>query len=221
MTVLLTILTAVIAYVAAALITRLLPQPLREAHPWVSQAVLKPLLIAISFGLMYTMRRPFADFGFRRATGKSKRWIAAGVALGALATMVVLLLGLEGLQKVMKGYPFWAVVVWVWIGSSVGEEIFVRGWFQSTLVMRGVQQRAAVILSGALFGAMHLSLLVAGGEAASVAVIVTATFLLGLICAHLRATRDSLIPATLAHIGFNVGGLLGGIVVVVARKLMH
>jgi membrane protease YdiL (CAAX protease family) len=221
MNVLITILTAVITYGVAAAVTRLIPQPLRDTHPWLSQAVLKPLLIALSLGLMYAMRRPFADFGFRRATGKSKAWIALGVALGAVATMVVLLLGLEGLQKVMKGYTFPMIILWVWLGSSIAEEIFVRGWFQSTLVMRGVAQRPAVILSGALFGAMHLSLLAVGVQAASVAVIVTSTFLLGLVCAHLRATRDSLMPAILAHIGFNVGGMLGGIVVVVTRKLMH
>jgi membrane protease YdiL (CAAX protease family) len=221
MNVLITVLTAAVVYVVAALLTRLVPQPLRDAHPWLSQATLKPLLIVFSLGLMYAMRRPFADFGFRRATGKSKRWIAAGVALGAVSTMLVLALGLEGMQKIMKGYTLPMIVLWVWIGSSVAEEIFVRGWFQSALTMRGVGQRPSVILSGLLFGSMHLSLLVAGVEPATVAVIVTATTLLGLVCAHVRATRDSLLPAILAHVGFNVGGMLGGIVVVVVRRLMH
>ena len=111
------------------------------------------------------------------------------------------------------------IMFWVWIVSSVSEEIFVRGWFQSTLAQRGVGQRAAVLLSGALFGAMHLSLLRADVEPASVAVIVTFTFLLGLVCAYVRATRDSLVPAILAHVGFNVGGLVGGAMVMIARKV--
>lgn len=219
MNVLTALVTAIVVFVVAASAAHLLPQGLRDAQPWLPQALLKTLLVVASLGLMRTMRRPFAAFGFRRASRSSKRWIAAGVGLGALTTVVVLGLGLQGMQGVLEGYTFPMIVFWIWLVSSVSEEIFVRGWFQSAIAMGGVAQRTAVILSGAVFGAMHLSLLVYGVEPASVGVIVTATFLLGILCAWLRATRDSLVPAILAHIAFNVGGMIGGIVVVVARKM--
>lgn len=221
MNVLLPILIAVVVFVVSAAASHAFPQALRDAHPWIGQAVIKGLLIAISLVLMKLTRRPFADFGFRRATAKSKRWIAAGFALGALATILMLSSGLKGLAGALKGYTLPMLMFWVWIVSSVSEEIFVRGWFQSTLAHRGVSQRAAVITSGALFGAMHLSLLMTDVERASVAMIVTFTFLLGLVCAYVRATRDSLMPAILAHVGFNVGGLFGGAIFMIAKKLAH
>jgi protein-S-isoprenylcysteine O-methyltransferase Ste14 len=72
MSALVTIVIAVVVFLVAAFVSRMVPQPMRTAHPWVPQAVIKPLLIAISIGLMFAMRRPLADFGFRRATRGSK-----------------------------------------------------------------------------------------------------------------------------------------------------
>ncbi|HET7434745.1 MAG TPA: CPBP family intramembrane glutamic endopeptidase [Thermoanaerobaculia bacterium] len=221
MNVLIPVLIAIVVFVVSATITRLLPDTLRTAHPWLSQAVVKGLLVALSVGLMRLSRRPFADFGFRRPTAKSKRWIALGFLLGAIATVTMLSLGLQGLQSVLKGYTFPMIIFWVWIVSSVSEEIFVRGWFQSALAHRGVDMRTAIIASGLLFGSMHLSLLVAGIPPPSVAILVTFTATLGLLCAYLRATRDSLLPAIYAHIAFNLGGAFAGVLFVVIRKLAH
>jgi membrane protease YdiL (CAAX protease family) len=217
MTILLTLVLAVVLFIIAAAA----PHVLQLKSPlWLPQVLTKLIMLVEALVLMLASRRPWPEFGFRRAEGRSGRAILGAFALGAAATVCILALGLEGLQKVMKGYTFPQIVLCVWIWSSLVEEIFVRGWVQSTIARQGASPRLQVLLSAALFGSMHLGLLRVGVEAASVAAIVTSTFLLGLICATLRQRTNSLFPAIYAHIAFNVGGLFGGIVTVIARKLL-
>ncbi|HEX8252381.1 MAG TPA: CPBP family intramembrane glutamic endopeptidase [Thermoanaerobaculia bacterium] len=214
--IILTLLAALVLFVIAAAVPSLLPS---GSPVWLPQVITKLVMLLEAFALMLASRRPLAEFGFRRGEGRSKRAIAAAFALGAATTIFVLASGLEGLRGVMKGYTFLQVVLGVWIVSSVVEEIFVRGWLQTTIARQGASPRAEVLISGAVFGSLHLSLLRAGIDIASVATIVTATFLLGLICAALRQRTKSLIAPTLAHIGFNIGGMFGGVVFVIVSKL--
>src|SRR5205809_388383 len=96
---------------------------------------------------------------------------AFGLALVVLVAAYLAAYGLPG------------IVLWIWVISSVVEELFCRGWFQ-TLV--GGSTRAAVLWSAALFGVMHLVLLFGDIEIAAVAVIVLSVTALGYVCATAR-----------------------------------
>jgi membrane protease YdiL (CAAX protease family) len=219
MSVVVNIVIAVVVFLIAAFSSRLLPADLRAAHPWIPQIFLKTVLAAESIALMLASKRGLAAFGFRRAEGKWARWILAAGALGATASLLMVSLGFTGMQKVMKGFTFPQIILAVWIYSSVTEEIFVRGWFQTTIADK-VSRRAQILLSGALFGSMHASLFVAGVDTPTAIGIMTFTFLLGLITARIRLDAKSLIPATWAHIAFNVGGAIGGIVATIAKHFL-
>ena len=118
--------------------------------------------------------------------------------------------GVSRLRSVMGGYSFGAMVLWVWIVSSVSEEVFCRGWFQtSTMSDTSRATLLALLPSAILFGSLHLLLVSADVDVASVVVVVIATTLLGLLAAA-RATSASLYPAIAAHVAFNVGGAAGG-----------
>jgi membrane protease YdiL (CAAX protease family) len=214
-----TILVGLLLFVLAAAVPQFLGFDGAQ-RPWLPQVLTKVLMLVEALVLMVVSRRPLSEYGFRRGTGRSGRFIALAFGLGAVTTAIVLLSGLEGLRGMMKRYTFPQIVLSIWIWSSVVEEIFVRGWLQSTIARQGASPRAQVLLSGAFFGALHLSLLRVGVDYASVAILVTATFLLGLICATLRQRTESLIAPTLAHIAFNVGGIAGGIIVTIGGKLM-
>lgn len=194
--------------------------PGAEARPWLPQALTKLIMLVEALVLMYASRRPLAEHGFRRGEGRARGLIAAGFFLGAATSAVVLLAGLTGVGAVMKGQTFLNVLLGVWLWSSITEEFFVRGWLQTAIARQGASPRAEVWLSGAFFGAMHLSLLSAGVEPGSVAIIVTATFLLGLVCAALRQRTSSLAAPIVAHIAFNVGGMFGAIIATIAKKIL-
>lgn len=213
-------------FVATYLAARAVPESVTEHYPWARQAVSQGLTTAFALGWMALSRRPFGEFGFRRpvpAQGHFKLW---GLLLGFLTTGVILGLGLQGMRKGLAGYGLLGIVLWIWVVSSIVEEIFCRGWFQSLLTgtsesdPRGERSRTAVLWSAALFGAMHLPLLLAGIEIAAVVIIIASVTSLGYVCAAARARTGSLRPAIAAHMMFNIGGFLAGVIYTITYRIV-
>jgi membrane protease YdiL (CAAX protease family) len=210
-----------LVFFAVARVTKAALHGLPEGPRWRSPAVVvKIALLAVSLAAMALSGFSLYDVGFR-APARSI-WgasIGLGLMLGAVGTLVVLVSGLQGLRKAMKGQSFASIVVWVWIVSSVVEEVYCRGWFQTSTMPEVAQASFVALLpSAVLFGSMHLLLLSAGVDRASVAFVVASTTVLGLLCAWARVASDSLYPAIAAHVAFNVGGALGGIVYAIAYR---
>ena len=209
---------ALAVFVTAFLAASVLPESVTTQYPWARQAVTQGMMLAVALGAMAASRRPFAEFGFRRpvpAQGHFKLW---GLVLGAASTGVILAFGLRGMRATsVAGYGLPAIVLWFWVISSTVEEIFCRGWFQ-TLV--GESTRAAVLGSAALFGTMHLPLFFSDMEIAATVILVLSVTALGYVCATARARTGSLRPAIAAHVMFNVGGLLGGVVYTIAYRIV-
>ena len=66
---------------------------------------------------------------------------------------------------------------------------------------------------------MHLPLLFGGAEFTASVVIVLSVTALGSACATARARTGSLRPAIAAHVMFNVGGFLGGVIYSIAYRV--
>lgn len=209
-----------LVFFAVGRMTKAALQRLPEGPAWRPHAVLKIALLAVSLAAIALDGFSLSDVGFRspvRAIWGAS--IGLGLLLGAVGTLVVLVSGIQGLRKTLKGHSFASIVVWAWVVSSVVEEVYCRGWFQtSTMPEVARASLVALLPSAVLFGSMHLSLLWAGVDRASVALVVTSTTVLGLLCAWARAASDSLYPAIAAHVAFNVGGALGGIVYAAAYR---
>jgi membrane protease YdiL (CAAX protease family) len=166
---------------------------------------------------MAVSQRPAGEFGFRRpmpAQGHFKLW---GLVLGAASSSAILVFGLRGMQSTGAAYGLAGIVLWIWVVSSFVEEIFCRGWFQT---LAGGNTRAAVLGSAALFGTMHLVLLFSDMEIAAAIIILLSVTALGYVCATARARTVSLRPAIAAHVMFNVGGLVGGVIYVIAYRIL-
>jgi membrane protease YdiL (CAAX protease family) len=191
-----------------------------SAPKWVPHAILKMVVLVLSFGAAAVEGLSLRDLGLRAP--QAPVWGAAiggGLALGATGTLVMLLANLEGLRKVVGQHSFATIVVWFWIVSSVAEEVFCRGWFQgSTMSDVTGSDLGAQLPSAVLFGSLHLVLLWAGVERRAVAVVVVSTAILGLRAAWARAASASLYPAIGAHVAFNVGGAVGGIAYAVGYR---
>jgi membrane protease YdiL (CAAX protease family) len=79
--------------------------------------------------------------------------------------------------------------------------------------------QASTIWSAALFGSMHFSLVFAGIDLPSFAVILASVTPLGYVCAVARARSGSLVPAIAAHVGFNVGGFFGALAYAITYRV--
>ena len=170
----------------------------------------------------------FAEYGFclpnkNAAPSNGKfRWLLLslfGLLLGMAATIAVLALGGNG-SPVVKQLSLPQIVLFVWIFSSVVEEIFTRGFLQGHL--SGLSGRYVkllfcrvelpVLISALFFACMHLILPFVGADAVTTVVIWLFTFSLGLLAGHLRAKTGSLIPAIVVHMLANISGMVGGII---------
>lgn len=119
------------------------------------------------------------------------------------------------MRHLVKSYSVFQIILVVWFWSSLSEEIYCRGWFQSSLP----PGPSRVFWSAALFGSMHTSLFFAGVDIPSVLWIVLSTTALGYACAVVRESSGSWIPAFVRHAAFNAGGLLGGIVYAIGYRI--
>jgi membrane protease YdiL (CAAX protease family) len=207
---------ALAVFVAAFLATWALPESVTTRYPWARQAMSQGLMLAIAFGAMVASKRPLAEFGFRRpapAKGHFKLW---SLALGAACTGVMLAFGLQGPGDDLAASGVLWFVLLTWIVSPLVEEIFCRAWFQT---LAGADTPAAVLWSAALFGAMHLVLLFSDMQVAAIVVIVLSVTGLGFVCATARARTGSLRPAIFAHMLFNVGGVLAGVIYTIIYRV--
>lgn len=188
---------------------------------------IKVIMLLASLGLIVGIGRPWHTWGL----AAPRSWLRStllptlfGGAIGATATATILGFRLPPMAGVSE-LGLLRLVLIIWFGSTLAEEVFVRGLIQGWMQPMDEQDAKAgsvsmrILASGLLFGAMHLSVFFAGSDPRTAWVIVVATTLLGLTCAWSRERSGSLIGPLTAHLAFNVCGLIGGIAVLVARAI--
>ena len=111
-------------------------------------------------------------------------------------------------------------IVFIWIWASICEEILTRGLIQGFLSpfknigikLFNTMISLPVIIGAIFFGSMHLMLLTMGVELSSVIVIVIFGIVLGGIAGYQREITNSLLPAIIVHMCFNIGASLVSII---------
>ena len=103
-------------------------------------------------------------------------------------------------------------LVFVCLATALFEELLFRGMLLPLCLSRTGHTRkgvfAAVLLSSAVFGALHLLNLAGGADPGSTLLQVGYSFLIGCACAALCCLHGSLLPPVLFHALYNVGGYL-------------
>lgn len=196
---------------------------------WKTQFVIKTGMILVALAGIAIIGCGFRGAGFRRATEKGWAWrsILLGASVGGAITLLIQFTPAQGMTF-LRQLGLGGLVLWIWFYSSLAEEIFVRGWFQTALAPGGTKTvtifgksvTSSVLASGLLFGTLHLSLIFRGVDWWTVAIVFLGTTLLGLLAAHLRERYESLLPAIFAHVAFNVGGTFVGIIVVILTRVI-
>jgi len=220
--------TALVAAIVIALVSVVLPKfILTGAVAKISLTQGLELILSL-LAIVILGKSRFTEYGFclpdkNVATSGGKfRWLLLSLfapLLGMAATIAVLALGGNG-SPVVKQLSLPQIVLFVWIFSSVIEEVFTRGFLQGHLsVLSGryvkllfFRVELPAFISAFFFACMHLILPFVGADAVTTVVIWLFTFSLGLLAGHLRARTGSLIPAIVVHMLANIGGMLGGII---------
>ncbi|PIQ19684.1 MAG: hypothetical protein COW65_19355 [Cytophagales bacterium CG18_big_fil_WC_8_21_14_2_50_42_9] len=150
--------------------------------------------------------------------GYLKKGIIFGL-LGLFCLIVLNILGFALTRKKLLGFPDERLIdriLFIWIWSSVVEEVLFRGLIQSYLgnfkqklfIIRKAVISPAVFVSALFFGGLHFSLFKLDSNLFFVTGIVLNAFILGLIAGYYREKTGSIWPAVFIHIIFNVVGSL-------------
>jgi membrane protease YdiL (CAAX protease family) len=110
-------------------------------------------------------------------------------------------------------FPLGRRLFWIVAYVPVGEEIFLRGWFQSSLtkLFEGTRDKFVVLLSAIVFGMMHLGWFLRGRPGNTTMIGVIAGCFLGWICARARQRSESIVPAVVLHSVYNLTSILIGL----------
>ncbi len=221
--IILTIVIGIVIYLIAGFTPKLfLSQTVHKILTTQGLELVLALLAIVFFG-----KAKFREYGFclpegNFSFGRILRWAPVGLLalfVGMIATLGMVLSGGIG-NPIIKELSIPQIILFVWVFSSIIEEIFTRGFLQSSLYEAGDEIRRPVLwrfdlptlISALFFSAMHLTLAASGADWITIPIILLFTFTLGLIAAHQRARTGSLVPAIAVHFLGNVGGMIGGII---------
>lgn len=197
-----------------------------ESLVWLSAALQSISLLIFSLIIILIIARGnLSLYGF--TMGKEVKYLKI-VVFSLIASIVIIIITsiiaaiLQALYPIGGGehlaskYSFLETVFFVWILASISEEIFVRGLIQGYLMPLKKYGFALfkkyislpVVISGLFFGGMHLMLLTTGMDIYMVFAVFVSTCVLGFIAGYYREKTESIIPAIVVHMMFNIAGTL-------------
>lgn len=201
---------------AIALILLWLPRIVRlpVSHQVPSSLWVHSLMIVLSLGAMVAFGGPLRRWGFVwPASHLSPRIVLWSLPMAVLS--VFEWIATRGTGDPALTMPKVTVIGFVWVYASFAEELFTRGFLQSSLKPLGqiklprigqFQLTIPIITSALFFGLMHLSLWRSMGPKSLIPVALATG--LGIIAAWYRDRSGSLLPPILIHSLFNIGGTL-------------
>jgi hypothetical protein len=160
------------------------------------------------------------EYGFKISGDlRLKQTKIVGFIAGLIVTSYVLYLPVKP-PPGTEDFTFLQVVILIWIYASICEEVLTRGLIQGYLSplspygfsIFGLRISLPVLFAALFFGAMHIALLTTGLDSFSVWAIVISAFIMGIIAGYYREKTESLIPAILIHMLFNISGSIMGFV---------
>lgn len=170
--------------------------------------------------ILFLSRGKISEYGFKITDNlRLKQTIIVGSVAGLIITGSALVFPVNAPPGVEE-FSFVQAVIFVWIYASICEEVLTRGLIfgylsplkrYSFLILK-LRISLPVLVSALFFGAMHLGLLSVGLDSFSVSVIVVSGFIMGVIAGYYREKTESIIPAIIVHMLFNICGSIIGLI---------
>lgn len=140
--------------------------------------------------------------------------VLISILMGILPSIILMVSNFQ--EKDFPGSDFnWLQkIIYIWLWDSICEEVLTRGLIQGFLfpvknigfnfLNRFIS--LPVMVGAAFFGLMHFMLLTFGISFFAVITIVIFAIVLGIIAGYYREQTNSLVPAIIVHMCFNIGG---------------
>jgi len=145
--------------------------------------------------------------------------VSISILLGFLPSIIIMVADLSMTDSPVSDFLWLEKIIYIWLWASICEEVFTRGLIQGFLFpvkhigfnFLNYFISLPVMIGAVFFGTMHLMLLTLGMAFFTVLIIVIFGIILGTIAGYYREQTNSLVPAILVHMCFNIGGSLLGL----------
>ncbi|OQX93014.1 MAG: hypothetical protein B6D58_00175 [candidate division Zixibacteria bacterium 4484_95] len=195
---------------------------LLKSKPWLGGFSTHTTMLVLSVLIMLALSKgKIATYGFKLARNiQLKRIVLLSLVIGIIGTLIQSCIPREETAFSFLGdYSFIQIMIFVWIYASICEEVLTRGLIQGCLEpltkfgfsVFKLHISLPVLISALFFAFMHIMLLTTGMGNATVFIIVLFAFILGIIAGYYRQKTESLIPAIIVHMFFNIGGTCAGL----------
>jgi len=188
---------------------------LLESKPWLGGFINHTAMLVLSIIIILVLSKgKISTYGFKIPKNiQLKRIVLLSLGIGIIGALIQSYFPMKEPASIEK-FSFIQIVIFVWIYASICEEVLTRGLIQGYLMSLSkygftvFKLRLSVpMIVGALFFALiHIMLLTTGMGGSAVFNIVLFAFILGVVAGYYREKTESLIPAILVHMLFNVGG---------------
>jgi membrane protease YdiL (CAAX protease family) len=171
--------------------------------PWLGMAGYPWLICRLrgnGLRLDFGLRVRWADLGWGLVYGGAALVAAALVAAALSAVFGEFDSSAGELAKSLNDFPVQRLLfaLAVGIGAPIVEEICYRGLLQTSLLKRGMSRWLSVVISAALFAAMHLE-----------PIRFLLLFAIGLVLGAARVHRNNTTTCVIAHMTNNIPGAIG------------
>jgi len=195
-----------------------------ELSPLLRQLLFKGSLAALAMAGWLLTGRSYVQMGIARARPGSARlrWYAIAALSMGIGSMLGVALHIE--HPAAAGMSPLQMIAVLWLFGSAAEELFTRGFAQSMMIAAAGERwkSLVIVLSAALFSAMHLPILISGVGIAGSLIVLGSTFLLGTVAACARACTGSVSHAIGVHIVGNMAAVpFGAMALAIQDWLTH
>jgi membrane protease YdiL (CAAX protease family) len=157
-----------------------------------------------------------SDYGFKKPIDADLGWIimlAASVGIIVALFRSFLAGGWGGSAEDSFSIQ---IIIGIWLYASIAEEVLTRGLVQGHLkplagkglTISDARISVPVFVSALFFALMHIAMITLGVDIVSVIATVISAFVVGIIAGYYCEKTESLAPAILVHMLFNVTGSL-------------
>ena len=190
-------------------------------HPGLIKTLNHTLMLVFSILLILVINKgKLKGYGFtwniKFPIGKV---ILISILLGFLPSIIIMSSNLSMEDSPVSDFTWIEKIIYIWLWASICEEVFTRGLIQGFLfpakhIGFNVLNHfisLPVVIGAVFFGLMHFMLLTIWMALFTVLIIVILGIVLGIIAGYYREHTNSLVPAILIHMCFNIGGSLLGL----------
>ena len=174
------------------------------------------MLVLSTLTIWFLAKGKLSDYGFKKPIDVDlARIIMLAVSVGIIVALFrsVLAGGWGGSAEDSFSIQ---VIIGIWIYASIAEEVLTRGLIQGHLkplagkglTVSDARISVPVLIGALFFGLMHIAMVTLGVDIVSVAATVVSAFIVGIIAGYYCEKTESLAPAILVHMLFNVTGSL-------------